>query len=106
MTLKTTPPKTTTRTAGSAVARTGIAIAIASLAGYALLALVGRSLSPAQFGLFVAFWGVLFGLASSLSTIEQETARQAASGPTAAPGPPASAVTTAAALLAGLAAAV
>jgi O-antigen/teichoic acid export membrane protein len=94
------------RAARSGVARTGVAIAVASLAGYALLAIVGRSLSPAQFGLFVAFWGVLFGLASSLSTIEQETARQAASTAAAEPGPPASAVTAAAAVLAGLAAAV
>ena len=124
----------------SDVARTGIAIAIASLAGYALLAIVGRSLDPSEFGLFVAFWGVLFGLGSSLSTIEQEVARQAAirsspatgapgtgstlpghppegaaplapavSAPVAVadvPGPPASAVTAAAAVLAALSAAV
>jgi O-antigen/teichoic acid export membrane protein len=105
-TLKTTTPKSTTRTAGSAVARTGIAIGIASLAGYALLAIVGRSLSPAEFGLFVAFWGVLFGLGSSLSTIEQEVARQAARTTDEESGPPAPAVTTAAAVLGTLVASV
>jgi O-antigen/teichoic acid export membrane protein len=96
---------TTRRAAGSGVARIGVAIGIGSLAGFALLALVGRALRPAEFGLFVAFWGVLFGVGSSLSTIEQETARHAARGTDHSPGPAASAVTTAAAMLAGLAAA-
>ena len=95
------------RAAGrSDVARTGIAIAVASAAGYALLALVGRGLSPADFGVFVAVWGVVFGLGSSLSTIEQEAARDAAQTGPAGGGPPAAAVTSAAALLAGLVAAV
>jgi O-antigen/teichoic acid export membrane protein len=96
---------TTARRAGSGVARIGVATALASLAGYALLALVGRTLGPAEFGLFVAFWGVLFGVGSSLSTIEQETARRAASEVPEEAGPPVSAVTTAAAAIAGLAAA-
>lgn len=91
---------------GSGVARIGVAIGLSSIGGYALLAVVGRALTPAEFGLFVAFWGVLFGLGSSLSTIEQEAARQAASETVADPGPPASAVTASAALLAGLVAAV
>jgi O-antigen/teichoic acid export membrane protein len=94
----------TVRRADSGIARIGVATAVGSLAGYALLALVGRALGPADFGLFVAFWGVLFGVGSSLSTIEQETARRAAS---TAPedGLPTGAVTTAAAAIAGLAAA-
>jgi O-antigen/teichoic acid export membrane protein len=96
---------TTARRAESGIARIGVATAIGSLAGYALLALVGRALGPAEFGLFVAFWGVLFGLGSSLSTIEQETARRAASDVADEAGPPTSAVTTAAAAIAGLAAA-
>jgi O-antigen/teichoic acid export membrane protein len=89
----------------SGIARIGVATGFQSLAGYALLALVGRALGPAEFGLFVAFWGVLFGVGSSLSTIEQETARRAAST-VAEDGPPTSAVTTAAAAIAGVAAAV
>ncbi|MCZ2806486.1 hypothetical protein O2W18_15355 [Modestobacter sp. VKM Ac-2983] len=91
--------------AGAGVARIGVAVAASSAAGYVLLALVGRALDPAEFGLFVAFWGVLFGLGSSLSTIEQETARRAAGGADDGTGPPVAAVTTAAALLAGLVAA-
>ena len=96
---------TTASRTGSGVARIGVAVGLSSLAGYGLLALVGRALSPAQFGLFVAFWGVLFGLGSSLSTIEQEAARRAASGSGEDAGPPLSAVTTGAAVLAGIAAA-
>jgi O-antigen/teichoic acid export membrane protein len=92
--------------ADSGIARIGVATAIQSLAGYALLALVGRALGPAEFGLFVAFWGVLFGVGSSLSTIEQETARRAAGDTGEEDGPPGAAVTTAAAAIAGLAAAV
>jgi O-antigen/teichoic acid export membrane protein len=94
----------TARRTDSGIARIGVATAIGSLAGYALLALVGRALGPASFGLFVAFWGVLFGVGSSLSTIEQETARRAART-TREDGPPTGAVTTAAAAIAGLAAA-
>ncbi len=92
------------RAGRSAVARTGIAIAVASAAGYGLLALVGRSLTPADFGVFVAVWGVVFGLGSSLSTIEQESARGAAEQGAAQVGarePAPSAVTAAAALVAG-----
>lgn len=89
----------------SSLARTGVALGFASAAGYALLALVGRGLTPADFGLFIAFWGVLFGLGSSLSTIEQEVARKAATGEIQA-APAAWAITAAAAGLAGLAGAI
>jgi hypothetical protein len=92
------------RLAGVRVAGLGLAIGVASAAGYALLALVGRELTPADFGLFVAFWGVLFGLGSSLSTVEQETARRAAKEDAEA-GPSVGAVTTASAVLATAAAA-
>jgi O-antigen/teichoic acid export membrane protein len=97
---------TTRERNGAGVARIGVAVGLSSAAGYVLLAVVGRALSPAQFGLFVAFWGVLFGLASSLSTIEQEVARREASELVEDPGPPASAVTSAAAVIAVLVAAV
>jgi O-antigen/teichoic acid export membrane protein len=92
-------------TVRSSVTRTGLAIGYASVAGYALLALVGRALPPAEFGLFIAFWGVLFGLGSSLSTLEQEVARKAVTGSVQA-DPPAWAITTAAGALAGVAGAV
>lgn len=81
-----------------------MAIGTASVAGFALLALIGRMLSPSAFGLFVAFWGILFGLGSSLSTLEQETARRTASGIEES-GPSMPAVTTVSALFAVLVAA-
>jgi len=74
----------------------GAAIGAASLAGFILLFVIGRLLTPAEFGLFVAFWGVLFGIGSSLSTIEQETARRSARD-VEEPGPSMSAVTVASA---------
>ncbi|GAA2726072.1 hypothetical protein [Cellulomonas aerilata] len=88
----------------SGVAGVGLAIALASAAGYVLLALVGRELTPADFGLFVAFWGVLFGLGGSLSTVEQESARQR-SAAVPEPGPSLPAITTASAVLAAAGAA-
>jgi O-antigen/teichoic acid export membrane protein len=96
---------TTARETSASVGRIGLAIAIGSVTGYALLAIVGRSLEPTEFGLFVAFWGVLFGVGSSLSTMEQEIARQAARDVDDA-GPPAGAVATSAGVIAALAAAV
>ena len=69
---------------GSRVLSLGVAIALSSIIGVGLLAIIGRLLSPSDYGLFVAFWGVMFGLASSLSTVEQEAARQTAQA--AAPG--------------------
>jgi O-antigen/teichoic acid export membrane protein len=62
----------------SGVLGVGSAVAISSLAGYALLAIVGRNLTTAEFALFMSFWGLLFGLASSMGMIEQEAARQSA----------------------------
>lgn len=68
------------RAGSSRILSVGAAIAVSSVVGYVLLAIVGRSLSPADFGLFMSFWGLLFGLASSMSMIEQESARQSAGG--------------------------
>ena len=93
------------RPIGAAVAGIGVAIGLASLAGFALLALIGRLLTPADFGLFVSFWGVLFGIGGSLSTIEQESARRTATGD-GERGPSPTAVTAAAAGLAALAASI
>jgi O-antigen/teichoic acid export membrane protein len=90
---------------GSGVAGIGLAIGVASVAGYALIVVTGRTLDPADADLFLAFWAVLFGIGASLSTIEQEAARQAASG-AANPAAPVPAIAAAAAVLASCAAAV
>ena len=95
----------TRRAGGSRILNVGAAIAVSSVVGYLLLAIVGRNLSKEDFGLFMSFWGMLFGLASSLSMIEQEAARQSAGGDKKGAAPIAQ-VTIAAAALAAAAAAV
>lgn len=62
----------------SGILGVGSAVAVSSIAGYALLAVVGRTLTTSEFALFMSFWGLLFGLASSMSMVEQEAARQSA----------------------------
>lgn len=43
--------------------------------GYAVFVGVGRLLEPADFAVFAAFWGLLFGLGGTLAPLEQEAAR-------------------------------
>lgn len=68
---------------GGSLRAVGAATALASAAGYTLLVLSGRLLQPAAFGVFLAFWGIVFGLGSALSSVEQEVARQSAVAATA-----------------------
>jgi O-antigen/teichoic acid export membrane protein len=89
---------------GALFASVAAGYGVASVAGYVLLAVVGRTLTPGQFGLFVVFWGILFALGGSLTTTEQEAARRTASGDEAAT-PALGTVALASAMLAGLAAA-
>lgn len=70
---------------GRQIATIGSAIAVASVLGYLLQIVVGRSVSPAEYGVFISFWGVTFGLASSLSTTEQEVARRTTDGDVTSP---------------------
>jgi len=95
------PPRTR---GGSAVLSVGAGIALSSAVGYLLLALVSRMLGPSDFALFMSFWGVMFGLASSLAMVEQEAARQSAEGDMSGAAPIRQ-VVMAAALIAGAAAA-
>jgi O-antigen/teichoic acid export membrane protein len=79
------------------------ATVIASVLGYVLLTVVGRALTPAEFGLFIVFWGVLFGIGGTLATTEQEVARRTANGDETSQ-PTVGAVAVAAAVLAASAA--
>lgn len=92
------------RRAGAQAAGIGIAIGVASAAGLLLLVLVGRMLTPEDYALFVSFWAVLFGIGGSMSTIEQEAARQVSSGDPH--GPSVRAIAVSSAVLGGLVAAV
>ncbi|MDF2846519.1 MAG: hypothetical protein K0R97_501 [Oerskovia sp.] len=67
-----------TRARTSGILGVGSAVAVSSVAGYVLLAIVGRTLTTTEFALFMSFWGLMFGLASSMSMVEQEAARQSA----------------------------
>lgn len=82
------------------IATIGGAIAVASVAGWLLQLLVGRQLGPAQYGQFISFWGMVFGIGGSLSTLEQEVARRSARAELGE-RPSTGSVTVAAALLAG-----
>ncbi len=46
--------------------------------GYALLLLAGKHLSSAENAVFLGFWGLLMGVGSALSPVEQELSRQTA----------------------------
>lgn len=101
MTSAVTPTRTR---GGSAVLNVGVGIALSSLMGLTLLALIARMLPKSDNALFLSFWGVMFGLASSLALIEQEAARQSTLDDTQGETPIRQ-VATAAALIAGVAAA-
>lgn len=66
------------RTAVKALGTVGSAMAVSSLLGYVLLAGVARWLTEADFAVFLSTWGVIFGLGSALSVVEQEVSRQSA----------------------------
>ncbi|MFE2757145.1 lipopolysaccharide biosynthesis protein [Actinosynnema sp. NPDC059335] len=54
------------------------ALLVASVFGYGLMILCGRVLGPADYKVFLAFWGLIFGLGSAISPVEQEVSRLAA----------------------------
>lgn len=63
--------------AGRSVATIGVALITSSVLGFLLLGLISRWLSPDQNASFLSIWGLVFGLGSVISAIEQEIARQA-----------------------------
>jgi len=63
--------------AGRSVATIGVALITSSLLGFILLGLIARWLTPDENAAFLSIWGLVFGLGSVISAIEQEIARQA-----------------------------
>lgn len=63
--------------AGRSVATIGAALITSSLLGFILLGLIARWLTPDENAAFLSIWGLVFGLGSVISAIEQEIARQA-----------------------------
>ncbi|MDQ2583199.1 lipopolysaccharide biosynthesis protein [Saccharothrix yanglingensis] len=66
------------RPAGRSLGVVGIAVLIAAGLGYPILIIAGRVLSPADSAVFLTFWGLVFGVGSTLSPVEQEVSRLAA----------------------------
>jgi O-antigen/teichoic acid export membrane protein len=66
------------RRIAGALGTVGGALGVSSLLSYALLALVARWLTEAQYAVFLSTWGLVFGLGSVLSVVEQEVSRYAA----------------------------
>jgi O-antigen/teichoic acid export membrane protein len=64
----------TNRTAG----KLGGSLIIAIILGYVLTVACARLLPPDQYATFLTFWGLLMGLGSALSPLEQELSRQSA----------------------------
>lgn len=55
-----------------------VAVVISNALGLGLLAVTARWLTPADYGTFLAGWGVIFGVASAVAAVEQDIVRAAA----------------------------
>ncbi|WP_396286739.1 lipopolysaccharide biosynthesis protein [Amycolatopsis sp. PS_44_ISF1] len=63
---------------GRSAGKIGLSLLVAIGLGYVLTLLIGRWLGPADNKVFLSFWGILMGLGSALSPLEQELSRQSA----------------------------
>ncbi len=63
---------------GRSAGRIGISLLVAIALGYVLTVVAGRLLGPELNAVFLSFWGILMGLGSALSPLEQELSRQSA----------------------------
>ncbi|MGV9295407.1 hypothetical protein [Amycolatopsis sp. NPDC003676] len=70
-----TPSAKSVRTSAGAL---GLTIVAASILGYLVLLIAGKYLSPAENAVFLGFWGLVMGVGSALSPLEQELSRQTA----------------------------
>ncbi|MFE0024834.1 lipopolysaccharide biosynthesis protein [Amycolatopsis sp. NPDC059021] len=70
--------RTLAKDTGKSAGKVGLSLLIAIGLGYVLTLVIGRLLSPADYGVFSSFWGLLMGLGSALSPLEQEISRQSA----------------------------
>lgn len=68
----------TEKTAGRSLGTVGLAVLLAAGLGYPVLIIAGRVLSEADAAVFLTFWGIVFGVGSTLSPVEQEVSRLAA----------------------------
>jgi O-antigen/teichoic acid export membrane protein len=66
------------RSRAGSVGGLGLTVLATSAMGYVLLLLAGRHLSSAENAVFLGFWGLLMGMGSAVSPVEQELSRQTA----------------------------
>lgn len=66
------------KTAGRSLGTVGIAVLIAAGLGYPILIVTSRVLSEVDAAVFLTFWGIIFGVGSTLAPVEQELSRLAA----------------------------
>lgn len=66
------------RETGRSAGKIGISLLIAIGLGYVFSFLTPRLLGPVDNAVFASFWGILMGLGSALSPLEQELSRQSA----------------------------
>jgi O-antigen/teichoic acid export membrane protein len=66
------------RSRASTVGGLGVTVVATSAMGYVLLLLAGKHLSAVENAVFLGFWGLLMGVGSALSPVEQELSRQTA----------------------------
>ncbi|WP_033293004.1 hypothetical protein [Amycolatopsis jejuensis] len=66
------------RETGRSAGRIGIFLLVAIALGYVFSFLTPRLLGPVDNAVFASFWGILMGLGSALSPLEQELSRQSA----------------------------
>jgi O-antigen/teichoic acid export membrane protein len=63
---------------GRSAGKIGISLLVAIALGYVLTLLATRWLGPVNSKVYLSFWGILMGLGSALSPLEQELSRQSA----------------------------
>ncbi|MCE3550359.1 hypothetical protein LWC33_02655 [Pseudonocardia sp. RS11V-5] len=61
-----------------ALGTVGIAVIVAAVLGAVLPVVCARLMPASDYQYFLAYWGLLFGLGSAISPVEQEVSRQAA----------------------------
>jgi O-antigen/teichoic acid export membrane protein len=67
-----------TKPQGGTAGKLGVSLLVSMALGYVLTVACARLLQPADYAVFITFWGLVMGLGSTLSPLEQELSRQSA----------------------------
>jgi O-antigen/teichoic acid export membrane protein len=69
---------TATKPQNGTAGKLGLSLLVSMGLGYVLTVACARLLQPADYAVFITFWGLVMGLGSTLSPLEQELSRQSA----------------------------